>query len=408
MDAAEGKRRRVLVITERFWPEPNFITADVAQRLAREADVTVVAPHPSYPRGRFYEGTRWWWPVRTVERGCTVWRVPFFPSQSLSSVRRAASYLSFALMAALTAPIVARDADVVWVYHGPFTAALAALWFRVVRRARLVITAADLWPESLTGAGVAPPAMLMRVLHAYSRWINSFAHHVICATEGTARRCAADGIPPDRLSVVPVWIPGVQDMTPAHAAAASSGHDVVYAGNLGPAQQLDTLIRAAALLARDMPSVQVHLYGSGASEQDLRSLAQQLGATNVHFHGRVAADEAFARASSAAVQVVSLRRSPAFRATVPSKLSQCFAAATPFVYGLEGDAAEVARRSRGGVPFDPDDPLSLADAIRSILRVPDAERLALRQQLRRHYESEYSPAVLLEEYARVLLGERAS
>ncbi|HET7188798.1 MAG TPA: glycosyltransferase family 4 protein, partial [Gemmatimonadaceae bacterium] len=373
MDAADGKRRRVLVITERFWPEPNFITADVAERLAREADVTVVAPHPSYPRGRFYEGTRWWRPVRTVERGCTVWRVPFFPNQSLSSIRRAASYLSFALVAALTAPIVARDPDVVWVYHGPFTAGLAALWFRVVRRARLVITAADLWPESFTGAGVAPPGMLMRALHAYSRWINSFAHHIICSTEGTAHRYAADGMPADRLTVVPVWIPGVQDMTPDDAAAASTSHDVVYTGNLGPAQQLDTLLRAAVLLSRDVPSVQVHLYGSGVSEQELRNLAQELGATNVHFHGRVTADEAFHRASAAAVQVVSLRRSPAFRATVPSKLSQCFAAATPFVYGLEGEAAEVARKSGGGVPFDPDDPRSLAEAIRSILRLPHAE-----------------------------------
>jgi glycosyltransferase involved in cell wall biosynthesis len=102
---------------------------------------------------------------------------------------------------------------------------------------------------------------------------------------------------------------------------------------------------------------------------------------------------------------VSLRRLPEFRATVPSKLSLCFAAGTPFVYGLEGDAADIARQSGGGVPFDPDDAESLADAIRSIVRLPATERGEVRRRLREHYETTFSPAVLLEHYARLVLGE---
>ena len=405
MSSAEGRRKKVLILTERFSPEPNFITADVAARLARDADVTVIAPHPSYPRGKFYEGTSYWRPVKTRERGFTVWRVPFFPDQSLSQVRRAASYLSFAFVAAVIAPFVSSRPDVVWVYHGPFTTGLASLWFRVARRARLVITAADLWPESLTGAGVAKPGRLTLALRWYSKWINSFAHHIICSNEGIARRYAADGVPAERLSVIPVWIPGVEQIAYSPPGAAERNSDVVYAGNLGPAQQLDTLVRAAVILLADVPAVHVHLFGTGASERVLKELAKEIGATNVHFHGRVSATEAFERSTAAAVQVVSLRRSPEFRGTVPSKLSLCFAAGTPFVYGLEGDAAQVAQLSGGGVAFDPGDAESLAEAIRLILRMPAADQLDLRRQLRRHYEMNFTPAVLLEQYERLVLGE---
>lgn len=397
-------RKRVLVLTERFWPEPNFITAEVTERLGMEADVTVVAPHPSYPQGRFYEGFRYTRVVRTRERGVTVWRVPFFPSQSLSLPHRATSYLSFALMATLTAPFVAGRPDVVWVYHGPFTTALAALWFRLLG-SRLVITSADLWPESLVGAGVAKPGLLIRGLFAYSRWINSFAHHIICSTKGIARRYLQDGIPAEQLSVIPVWIPGAPRSAATLDASNHPGFDVVYAGNLGPAQQLDTLVRAAALLRRDEPAIRVHVYGSGASEGELRELASALNADNVIFHGRVPAEKAFAHSAAAAVQVVSLRRTPEFRATVPSKLSLCFAAGTPFVYGLEGEAASLATESGGGTPFDPGDPESLAQAIRSIVRLPAAEQAAVRGRLRSYYEAHFSPTVLLERYARGLLGD---
>lgn len=404
MASTNQRRKRVLILTERFWPEPNFITADVAERLGRDAEVTVVAPHPSYPRGRFYPGTRWWRPVRTVERGVTVWRVPFLPSQSLSAVRRALSYLSFAAAASVMAPLACPSPDVVWVYHGPFTTGLAALSYRLRRRIRLVITAADLWPESLTASGVAKPGLLMRVLRAYSRWINSFADHIICSTEGISRRYLTDGVAAEKLSVIPVWIPGVEQM--ATASHGGNGRcDVVYAGNLGPAQQLDTLLRAAAILERSSPEVRIHLFGSGAAEGELRQLAATLGLGNVDFHGRIDPVEAFTRSSAAAVQVVSLRRSPEFRATVPSKLSLCLAAAAPFVYALEGDAASIAEQSGGGVPFHPDDPASLVGAIEAVTRLSDDERIATRKRLRAYYEQRLAPSTLLKQYTRVLLLE---
>lgn len=404
MDSPE-RGARILVITERFAPEPNFITADVAQRLAQGAEVTVIAPHPSYPKGRFYPGAKYWRLVRTRENGYIVWRVPFFPNQSLSKGRRALSYLSFAAVAALLAPFVASRADVVWVYHGPFTAGLAALWHKWVLKSRVVITSADLWPESLTGAGVVRPGRLIRVLYRYSRWINSQADEIICSTHGIARRYLDDGVEKAHLHVIPVWVPGTDRILETDEAVEE--RSIVYAGNLGPAQQLDTLIRAAAILEREGVSATVHLYGTGASEGALHALAQQLGVSNVVFHGSVTAGEAMKRSSAAAVQVVSLRRSPAFRATIPSKLSGVFAAGTPFVYALEGDAADAAEQSGGGVAFDPDDVESLATALQKLLCMSGEERTKLRSTLRGHYQAHFSSKVLLDRYEEIILRRPA-
>lgn len=393
-----------LVLTQHYRPEPNFITADVAEMLARVTRVTVLTAHPNYPHGRFYSGTPWWRPSRRVENGVTVWRLPIFPDHSRSPMRRGLSYLSFLIAATLVAPWIGGRPRVVWVYQTPFTTALAALWFKVVWGTRLIYTCADLWPESFVAAGVMREGMATRVSLALRRWINRLADVIICSTRGTLHRFASEGIPESRLHMIPVWVEGSEQRQPA---PAEEGRTIVYAGNLGPAQQLDTLVRAAALLAGEGDRVQFAIYGSGRDEDELRALADELGAANLTFYGRVSPREAFEASANAMAQVVSLRGSPLFSMTVPSKLQFCMAAASPILYGLEGEAAELARASGGGVAFESGSVPSLVGAIRKLAALPASERAQMRRALRRYYERHFARGELLARY-RELLGRDAS
>ena len=399
------RRPRVLVLTQVFEPEPNFITADVAQALSRNCDVTVVTAHPNYPHGRFYPGTRFWRIEKSIANGVVVWRVPFYPDHSLSTFRRALSYLSFALVSSMVAPFVAGRPDTVWVYHGPFTTGLAALFFKLAYRSRLVFTCADLWPESFMAAGVVKSPLIMRLAAGYNRMLNGFADVVVCATRGTRMRFEEDGIPTERLPVIPVWITGTGELAEKHARATENG-TIVYAGNLGPAQRIDTLIRAARVLIEDGVSVNFHIYGSGAAEAELRALADSIGATNVTFHGRVPLDEAFDASASGLAQVICLQASPLFAKTIPSKLFSAFAAGSPILYGLHGEAATLAAESGGAVGFDSDDPQTLVNAVKKLLAMSVAERDAMRSRLRAYFADNFDPTVLLSRYLEILQPSR--
>jgi colanic acid biosynthesis glycosyl transferase WcaI len=393
-----------LVLTQYYRPVPNFVSADVAALLRRHGSVTVVTAHPSYPQGRFYPGTRWWQPERKVEEGVVVWRLPMIPDQSQSVLRRTVSYVSFLLVALVWAPFVGGRPRVVWVYQTPFTTAIAALWFKLVWGSRLVYTCADLWPESLSAADVTRSGGLMRVLFAYRRWSNRWADAIICATRGTLARFADEGIPPAKLHHVPVWVDGT-DASAGGVCANYNGKEtrsIVYAGNLGPAQQLDTVIRAAAILNGSEPGLTFDLYGTGSAEAGLRNLADSLGAGNVRFHGRVIPETAFDASRCAVAQIVSLRPAPLFRMTVPSKLAFCFAASAPLLYGLEGEAAEIAAGSGGGVPFTPGCPDSLVAAVRDLLARPAEERRRMRAALRACFEHRFSREKLLARYEEIL------
>jgi colanic acid biosynthesis glycosyl transferase WcaI len=400
---AQRQRPHVLVLTYFYRPEPNFITADVAEALAERADVTVIAPQPNYPDGRVYPGYPAWRPQRRVENGVTVWRVPHLLDRSKSPAQRALSYGSFTAAAALLAPFVSR-ADLVWVYHTPFTTALAALPVRLVRRSRIVFTSADLWPESFNATGVMRPGRVVDWSFAYSRWVTRLADAIICSTRGTLERYAADGYPRDRLFHVPVWTEGTPTTSdPVDASRATP--TIVYAGNLGPAQALECVVEAAALLRRAGVTVEFDVYGTGSSENELRDLATRTGATNVRFHGRVSAAQAFAASRHALAQIVSLRQTPSFDMTVPSKLFTAMAAGSPILAGLRGESLDIAMASGGAVSYESDNPESLVRAIRSLLAMPTEQRQRMSDALQARHRLHYDRRALIGRYRQILLRD---
>jgi colanic acid biosynthesis glycosyl transferase WcaI len=399
--ASEGKPKRTLVVSMHYRPEQNFIVADVAERLARTSEVVVVTAHPNYPLGKFYSGSRFPAIQKSVENGVTIWRLPYFPDHSLSVVRRALSYLSFALVASVVAPFVAGRPNAVWVYHGPFTTGLVALFFRFVYGSRLVITCADLWPDSFVGSRVVSSSVLLKLASGYNRLIHKSADFIVCSTRGILLAFQQMNIPPDRLKVIPVWIEGTQAVD-SEKLQAKATRGIVYTGNLGPAQGLDTVVKAAGILRDLLPDLSFDFIGSGASVEALQLLAAQLGASNVVFHGRVSTSEAFDAAASSVAQLVCLQRSQSFSRTVPSKLFSAFAASRPILYGLEGEAAELAMHSGGGVPFNTDNPESLVDAIKRLLAMDDDSVQAMRRRLNEYFIENFEPTKLLAQYELVL------
>jgi colanic acid biosynthesis glycosyl transferase WcaI len=363
------------MITAHYQPEPNFITADLARALAQRGhDITVLTAHPNYPLGRFYGSVGSLWPRHTIEDGVKVWRLPFFPDHSLSKIKRALSYLSFALIAALWAPFVCRSPQVVIVYQTPFTTALAALWHKWVRRSKVLFVCCDLWPESFGATGVVDSGLVMNSAYAYSRWINTQADLIVCSTNGMVSRYHRDGIAAERLRFAPAWTDGLpkteQRILPASAAKHGS-HRVVYAGNLGAAQGLSVVIHAAEICISEAPQIHFDIYGTGTDHQTLQR--QSSGLANVTFHGRISPEAAFQATQKAMAILVHLVDTPLFRMTLPSKLGAAFAAGGIVLAGLMGEGAQVTEDSDSGLTFEPGSARQLVDAILRVQQMSPQE-----------------------------------
>lgn len=389
--------RRVLLLSLHYRPEPNFITADVAARLAGEGfAVTVVTAHPNYPLGRFYDSVSSLYPEHSEEAGVSVWRLPFLPDHSRSKVRRSAAYGSFTLAAALFAPFAEPSPDLVWVYNAPFTTGAAALWFRYARGSKVAFICPDLWPESFEAAGVSPPRPILQLMYAYSRWINRRADLLVATTRGMLRRYEADGIPRSRLRFAPLWVDGTA--SPPREEETARDFRILYAGNLGPAQALDVVLEGARLLLDSGVEVKIDFYGAGSEEARLAELAKKLGLTGVTFKGRVSQDEVFRAAAGAAAQIVHLTPSPFFSMTVPSKLASCLATGRPVLAGLAGEALEIAKESGGAIVFEAGNPHDFKRAVLELSAMSEAERAAMGARGRKYFEENLRPDALLSRY----------
>src|SRR5262249_34860356 len=158
------------------------------------------------------------------------------------------------------------------------------------------------------------------------------------------------GVPDAKVQVVYNWTdedafrPRERDIALARELGLAGRFNVIFAGNLGSLQGLDTVIRAAKRVA-DTPAIQVVLAGHGQKESELRRLADQLGTTNVRFLGGGNHREMSKLCAIADVLLVHLKDLPFLATTIPGKTQAALASGRPILMAVRGDAADLVTRA---------------------------------------------------------------
>lgn len=382
---------RILLITQWFDPEPTFkglLFAKELQRLGH--DVEVLTGYPNYPGGRVYDGYR----IRPFERteveGVPVTRVALYPSHDGSGVRRLLNYGSFAVSAAL-ASLVARRPDVAYVYHPPGTIALPAMALRVLRGVPFVYDVHDLWPDTLSSTGMVSSGGALGLVGAGMKAVYRLASEVVVISEGFRRRLRERGVPDEKITVIPTWTyeDDIADAVPAQRDGGP--FRVVFAGTMGKAQALDTVLDAAVVLAGE--PVQFVLVGGGIEVERLRSRVESEHISNVTFLPRRPPSEIGEVLASADALLVHLRKDPLFEITVPSKTQAYMVAGKPILMGVAGDATQMIEEADAGVCFTPEDPAALASAVRRLAALPADELAAMGARGKDYYAQHLSLTV---------------
>lgn len=398
---------RILFITQFFHPEPFFRGLPFAKALAeRGHDVEVLTGFPNYPGGELYDGYR----VRPLQRetldGIPVIRVPLYPSHDRSSIKRSLNYLSFFGSAATLGAALVNDADVAYVYHPPITTGLAALSVKLTRGIPYVYDIQDLWPDALTTTGMVPTE-LMRAIDAGCRLVYRQAARISVLSPGFKRALVERGIDGDKIEVIYNWCDETalrsEDPSPelAEAEGMSGKFNVVFAGNMGSAQALDSVLDAAALLKDELPDVQFVLMGGGLERDALAARAEGDGLSNVRFLAYRPQAEAGKILRLADVLLVHLRDAPLFDMTIPSKTQAYMAQGKPVIVAVRGDATELVTRAGAGVGCAPQAPEDLAAAVRSLVRLSPDDRRAMGQRAKAFYDDTLSMRVGVERFLNV-------
>jgi glycosyltransferase involved in cell wall biosynthesis len=374
---------KLLVVSQYFWPE-DFIVNDLVRKLlAQGHEVVVATGKPNYPDGEVFSGYR----AAGVQREryldqVDVVRVPIWPRGKGGGFNLAMNYLSFIFFGLLCFPwlLRSRSFDAIVVFApSPIMQAIPAIVLKWIKRAHLAVWVQDMWPESLEATGFVRNRAVLNGVGLLVRWIYAMSDTLLLqsrAFDEPIARYAARG----KLIYFPNALdpdaPSTQGLAPELVDAMGPGFNIVFAGNIGKAQAIETLVEAAALL-RGEPDIRLVLVGSGSMLDWVREQKTLRKLDNLMLPGRFPAalmPQLFERASAL---LVSLKSGGALAYTVPSKVQAYLAAGRPIIAALNGEGAKVVGESGAGMVCEPENAPALAACVRSLMALTATQRAAM-------------------------------
>ena len=355
---------RICLLTHYFPPERGApqvrIAALAAELAARGHEPVVHTGFPNYPAGRVAPPYRNR-PVMLDQHasGVPVVRSLVYPAANAGFARRIANHAVFAASAVATQRRTG-PVDVVVAETPPlFTAAAAVLYARR-KRAPLVLNVADRWPASAVALGALRSRRAIRAAERLEAWCYRHAAAVVAPTE---RLAAALAEHPDVARVV--HVPPAVDLgrfgRPGPPDRNGDPLHVVYAGTVGMAQRVDTLVEAAALAGPGV--VRVTIAGEGAESAAVRRAIAERAAENVVAIGQRPPEEIPGLYADAGAGAVLLHDAPLFEEALPTKILEVMASGRPVVLAARGEAARFVEHAGCGLVTPPRDAAALAESL---------------------------------------------
>jgi colanic acid biosynthesis glycosyl transferase WcaI len=365
------QRVHILLLNEYFPPDTSATAkcaAQVADALSVNHRVTVVAGRPSYDPSEHHPRYLW---RREVRGNLAVERVGSTAYPRFQMRRRVSNYLTY-LSLAIPRALSIRSDVVLAMTDPPIEGIAGALVARLSGRP-FVYNIRDMYPDMAVGGSIVRPGSFTARWEAMHRWALRHAARVIVLGEDMRDRIVAKGVDAARVVISRdgIEIPDARPSPDNFVAQEIRGgfrFTLVHAGNVGFYGAWQTLISAVRMLENE--GVGLVFIGEGAMKAQVEAMAA--GCRSIRFLPFRPVSEVPLVLSSGDMHVVTVKRGLE-GVVVPSKLYPPLGAGRP-VLGIapeESDVARIIRRTGCGIAAEPDDPKSVAEAIRNVLHNPE-------------------------------------
>lgn len=389
---------KILVVCQHYWPEPYPLEDTCEELVKRGHTVHVITGVPNYPMGYIYDDYRRGKNRKQVHNGVEITRT-FTIGRRQNILFRMLNYFSFCISSTVHVLGMKEEYDVVYTNQtSPVMMVNAAMAYARKHGKKTVLYCMDLWPASLAAGGVQETSPIYKAFGWISGKLYRKADRILITSrmfEGYLKE--KFGITEDRVEYLPQYADNRFDRLPEREADGFV--NLVFAGNVGAAQSLDTVLQAAKLLEHRQ-ELRWHIVGDGSELDHLKQMARDLELENVIFHGRRALDEMPEFYAMADAMLVTLTADPFISLTLPGKVQTYMAAGKPILAAADGEIPNVIRRSGCGFCVGAGDAQGLAAATEQFLACEDKEKLG--ENARQYYMNHFTRTMFMNHLERVL------
>jgi len=394
----DGKMR-VIYLCQHFPPEtgaPQIRVYEVSKELiSRGHQVEVITAFPHHPhgiipeeyKGRFYMFENW--------DGIPVHRSWIYPSPKGSFWKRLASYFSFTF-SAFYSILKSKPTDVIICNSPPLFLGITGYLGAKMKRAKFVFNVADIWPESAVELGILKNRSFIRMAERLEMFLYRKSWKIATATEGIKEYMVRKGKKEEDVFLLPngvntdTFAPQSKNTELLREVGIEGKKVFMYAGNLGYAQGLDSVLRAAALLKDKQPDAHFLFVGDGQEREKLLNLKEELQLDNVTFYGSVPVSAMPDMFAAADYSIVSLRNIELFKGARPSKIFPAISSGVPVLYCGDGESAAILEEYNCGKIAPPENPEGIAAAVSDLMSVSDKDYQTMRENGRKLAIDQYS------------------
>ena len=339
-------QKRILVVSQHFWPE-SFRINDICDFLVNEkqCEIDVLCGIPNYPKGRFLSGYSYFKKRKETHNKINIQRSFEIPRGNNSSLRIFINYVSFPISSIFHIPkLLTKKYDKIFLYQlSPVMMTFAGIVVGKLKKIETTMYVLDLWPENLFSVLDIKNKFLRKLVTSVSYWHYKKADKIIVLSEKMKDRLIdITGKDLDKIIVLPQSCEKIYETnTPdINISKKFSGKfNILFAGNISPAQSFETMLDAAKRLKDDgINDINWIIVGDGMSRKWLEDkVAQNQLSDCFYFEGHKPIEDIPKYTAVADLLVGCLVKSDLLEATIPAKVMSYIASGKPIALAMDGE-----------------------------------------------------------------------
>lgn len=392
----------ILVVSQYYNPEPFLINEVVESLKERGYKLTVLTGMPNYPEGKVYKGYK---SGTTIEQNSKIIRVNARPRKK-GKINLFLNYISFAFKGSIEVMKMRNNYDVVYVYQlSPVFMAIPAILYKLRFKKKIVLYCLDLWPQSLISGGVKHNSIIYRLFLIITKFIYNKIDRIQISSSLFEKYFKDELNIKKKLNYIPQYANDIFLKVSDYKEIEIDENcfNLMFAGNLGEMQSVETLIRAMEIV--NFENIKMHILGDGSNKEKLIQLVKELDLVEkVIFHGRKPIKMMPSYYKKADALIVSLKKDEIISYTLPGKVQSYLASEKPIIASIDGETARVVNDAKCGLVSQAEDVKALAKNFDLFANMEEKTRKQLGENGQRYYKENFTRKIFIDSLVEDLEG----
>ncbi len=360
---------KILIISQYHPPEMGAAAMrwnDYAHILSKIGHkVTVLSEIPNYPSGVISKkySKKYFVTEKDPTGKFTIIRTAVMANPRQTTMQRIGFYLSF-MFSSIYCGLKIGSFDLIIASSPPLFVGISGMVISKIKRISMVFDIRDLWPESAIALGEINSPIILSIAKWLEKIIYFHSNAYFLAVPGFTEYLTKK-FPFTKRKIIAILMNGVSknfiNEIECVNAKVNDIFTVLYSGNIGLAQGLETVIKAATIL-KDYP-IKFQIIGDGVERKLLEKMVLKLELVNIEFFDPISRNKLITFLKSAHVCLVPLKNNSLFMNAIPSKLLEYMACGKPVIIGVKGEVEDLIQKSNSGICIEPENEKALADGI---------------------------------------------